>query len=138
VKYPYIRGALLDLWRKAKEEFEDPVEAWESIVADDESRARYQRARGKGGFRRGSWEELQEIIAASVIYTIKKHGPIESSVSSDSCNVFSSHSGPRFFNCSGREPELYDWYQTFLPRSEIWASRPTSPKARIGTTRSRP
>lgn len=74
VKYPYVRGALLDLWRKAKAVHDDPVEAWESIVNNPESRARYQRARGKGGFRRGSWEEIQELIAAATIHTIKKHG----------------------------------------------------------------
>ena len=28
VKYPYLRGVLVDLWRKAKEEHEDPVAAW--------------------------------------------------------------------------------------------------------------
>src|SRR5215831_15847382 len=74
VKYPYVRGALLDLWRDAKATHPDPVEAWESIIANKESRARFQRARGKGGFRRGNWEEMLELIAASTIYTIKKHG----------------------------------------------------------------
>ena len=44
-------------------------------MSDPESRARFQRARGKGGFRRASWDEVQEIIAASCIHTIKKHGP---------------------------------------------------------------
>ena len=28
VKYPYVRGALLDLWREAREKHEDPVDAW--------------------------------------------------------------------------------------------------------------
>jgi len=28
VKYPYIRGALLDAWRKARANFDDPVDAW--------------------------------------------------------------------------------------------------------------
>ena len=56
VKYPYMRGALLDLWRKARAEHEDPVEAWKSMVEDPEARRRWQRARGKGGFRRVGWD----------------------------------------------------------------------------------
>ena len=52
VKYPYIRGALLDLWRKAKAEHSDPVDAWTSLVENPESRKRWQRARGKGGFQK--------------------------------------------------------------------------------------
>ncbi|MBZ0124212.1 MAG: molybdopterin-dependent oxidoreductase, partial [Roseovarius sp.] len=69
VKYPYIRGALIDLWKEAKAKFSDPAEAWESIMADPEARARFQRARGKGGFRRLAWDEALEIIAAANIYT---------------------------------------------------------------------
>ncbi|MCP4899539.1 MAG: nitrate reductase subunit alpha, partial [bacterium] len=46
VKYPYIRGALVDLWREARARFEDPVEAWQSMVTDPAVRARWQRARG--------------------------------------------------------------------------------------------
>ena len=48
VKYPYVRGALLDLWREAKKKYSDPVEAWDYIQNDPEKRKRYQRARGKG------------------------------------------------------------------------------------------
>ena len=28
IKYPYVRGALLDIWHEAKRQYEDPVEAW--------------------------------------------------------------------------------------------------------------
>ena len=75
VKYPYARGALLDLWREARKSHGDAVDAWASIVNHKESRARYQKARGKGGFRRVSWDEALEIAAASVVHTIKTHGP---------------------------------------------------------------
>ena len=56
VRYPYMRGALLDLWEDAKLKHGDPVSAWAAIQADPESRARYQQARGKGGLRRVSWD----------------------------------------------------------------------------------
>src|SRR5512142_1197261 len=75
VKYPYVRGALLDLWREARKVHSDPVEAWQSIMADPEKRASFQQARGKGGFRRVRWDEAVDIISASVIYTIKQYGP---------------------------------------------------------------
>ncbi|MCA9320538.1 MAG: molybdopterin-dependent oxidoreductase, partial [Planctomycetes bacterium] len=71
VKYPYVRGALLDLWSKAKSEHADPVEAWKSLVDDPESRRRWQVARGKGGFRRASWDVALEIISASCVETIR-------------------------------------------------------------------
>lgn len=48
VKYPYVRGALVDLWREAREKHPDPVEAWKSLVSDPEKRRRWQWARGKG------------------------------------------------------------------------------------------
>ena len=75
VKYPYLRGALMDLWRQAKRKHGDPVAAWSSLMEDVDGRRRYQQARGKGGFRRSSWDEALELIAASVIHTVKKHGP---------------------------------------------------------------
>ena len=56
VKYPYIRGTLVDLWRNARSTHADPVAAWTSIVESEESRRSYQVARGKGGFRRAKWE----------------------------------------------------------------------------------
>jgi len=75
VKFPYARGALIDLWRKALSAHFDPVEAWQSIVNDPEQRAQFQQARGKGDFRRISWGEAIEIISASVVHTVKEHGP---------------------------------------------------------------
>ncbi|MGH2443189.1 MAG: molybdopterin-dependent oxidoreductase, partial [Chloroflexota bacterium] len=75
VKYPYLRGVLMDFWHEARSKYEDPVKAWASIVEDEESRRRYQQARGKGGFRRASWDECLELISASMLYTAKKYGP---------------------------------------------------------------
>ncbi|MBP2679448.1 MAG: narG, partial [Deltaproteobacteria bacterium] len=41
VKYPYMRGALIDLWREARQRHADPVDAWRSIVENPESRKAY-------------------------------------------------------------------------------------------------
>ena len=40
-----------------------------------ERRRRYQRARGKGGLVRVSWDEAQEIVAAAHVHAIKEYGP---------------------------------------------------------------
>src|SRR5574340_632142 len=73
IKYPLIRGALLDAFREEKEAAGgNPLKAWENLQNDKEKRKRYQRSRGKGGFRRATWDEALEIIAASNIYTAQK------------------------------------------------------------------
>ena len=65
VKYPYVRGPLLDFWREAKSQHSNPVEAWGSLVEDQQKRSRIQQARGKGGYRRAKWDEVSELIAAA-------------------------------------------------------------------------
>ena len=59
VKYPYARGVLVDMYRSAKaEHLGDPVAAWTAIQERPQWRKQYQEARGKGGFRRISWDEV--------------------------------------------------------------------------------
>jgi len=127
VKYPYIRGALLDLWREARSRFDDPVEAWQSIVDRPESRTRYQRARGKGGFRRGDWEEMLELIAASTIHTIRKYGPDRVTGFSPipAMSFLSYAAGARFLQLlGGVNLSFYDWYCDLPPASpEVWGEQ---------------
>src|SRR5699024_4963713 len=75
VRYPYIRGRLMELWRAARAEHADPVDAWASIVEDEQKTAYYKRARGKGGLVRCRWEDAVEIAAAAHVYTAKTVGP---------------------------------------------------------------
>ena len=35
----------------------------------------YKQARGKGGFIRSTWKELNQLIAAANVWTIKNYGP---------------------------------------------------------------
>ena len=127
VKYPYLRGALMDLWRQARKQYSDPVEAWKSIVEDKESRARYQRARGKGGFRRASWEEVLEIISASLIHTIKKYGAdrIYGFSPIPAMSFLSYAAGSRFLQLlGGVNLSFYDWYSDLPPASpEVWGEQ---------------
>ena len=120
VKYPYVRGALIDLWKAARAKHEDPVEAWRSLVEDETSRKRWQKARGKGGLRRADWETVLEIIAASTIHTIKKHGPdrIAGFSPIPAMSMISFASGARFLQLlGGTFLSFYDWYSDLPPAS---------------------
>ncbi|MFO0758301.1 MAG: nitrate reductase subunit alpha [Byssovorax sp.] len=127
VKYPYIRGTLADLWRSARRKYDDPVDAWASIQEDPEARASYQRARGKGGLRRTSWDEVLEIAAAANVYTVKKHGPdrIAGFSPIPAMSMLSYAAGARFLQLlGGINLSFYDWYCDLPPASpEIWGEQ---------------
>ncbi|MBX2990082.1 MAG: nitrate reductase subunit alpha [Bacteroidetes bacterium] len=127
VKYPYIRGALLDLWRKARAEYEDPVDAWRFLVSNPESRQRWQRARGKGGFRRASWDEVLEIMAAANVNTIKEHGPdrIAGFSPIPAMSMVSYAAGARLMQLlGGISLSFYDWYCDLPSASpETWGEQ---------------
>jgi nitrate reductase alpha subunit len=127
VKYPYIRGALLDLWRKAKAEYEDPVDAWKSLVTNPEARKRWQQARGKGGFRRANWNEALEIMAAANIHTIKTHGPdrIAGFSPIPAMSMVSYAAGARLMQLMGGiSLSFYDWYCDLPSASpETWGEQ---------------
>ena len=153
VKYPYIRGALIDLWRKARADHSDPVDAWKSLVENPESRKRWQQARGKGGLRRSDWDTVLEIISASMVHTIKKHGPdrIAGFSPIPAMSMISYASGARLMQLiGGISLSFYDWYcdlptaspetwgeQTDVQESADWyhAKMLVSMGANIGMTR---
>ncbi|OFX48899.1 MAG: nitrate reductase subunit alpha [Bacteroidetes bacterium GWA2_30_7] len=127
VKYPLMRGALLDLYKAEKEKACDPLRAWENIQIDPEKRKRYQNARGKGGFRRVSWDEALEMIAVANIYTIKKYGSdrITGFSPIPAMSMLSYAAGSRFLQLMGGvNLSFYDWYCD-LPNSfpEIWGEQ---------------
>jgi nitrate reductase / nitrite oxidoreductase, alpha subunit len=127
VKYPYMRGALLDLWDEAKAKYNDPVEAWKSIQENETKRKRYQRARGKGGFRRVAWDQALEMMAAANLYTVKKHGSdrITGFSPIPAMSMLSYASGARFLQLMGGVClSFYDWYCDLPPASpETWGEQ---------------
>ena len=134
VKYPYIRGKLLEMWKAAKQaNNNDPVAAWEAIQSDPAKRKAYQQARGKGGFVRFSWDEASEIIAASLISTIKKHGPdrIFGFTPLPAMSMTSFASGARFLSMLGASMvSFYDWYCDLPPASpQIWGEQTDVPES---------
>jgi len=127
VKHPYMRGVLIDLWKEARASHGDPVEAWASLVEDPEARKRWQQARGKGGFRRASWETALELIAASCVYTTKKHGPdrINGFSPIPAMSMISYAAGSRFLQLlGGVSLSFYDWYCDLPSASpETWGEQ---------------
>ena len=136
VRYPYVRGVLLEMYREAKARLGDPVLAWADIVGDPERARRYKAARGKGGLVRASWDEAIEIVAAAHVHTIKTWGPDRVAGFSPipAMSMVSHAAGARFVNLIGGSMlSFYDWYadlpvaspqvfgdQTDVPESGDW------------------
>ncbi|MGE5644937.1 MAG: nitrate reductase subunit alpha [Acidobacteriota bacterium] len=127
IKYPYVRGILADLWREARARHADPVDAWAAVVENAEGRRSYQAARGKGGFRRSTWEESLEIVAASLLYTAKKYGPdrVVGFSPIPAMSMVSYAAGSRFLQLFGAPLlSFYDLYADFPPASpETWGEK---------------
>ncbi|MGH8891219.1 MAG: nitrate reductase subunit alpha, partial [Acidothermaceae bacterium] len=136
VRYPYVRGPLLDLWREARRRVGDPVLAWAEIVGDPEKTKLYKSVRGKGGFVRSTWPEVSELIAAAHAHTIKEHGPdrVIGFSPIPAMSQVSYSAGTRFLSMIGATIlSFYDWYadmpiaspqafgdQTDVPESGDW------------------
>ena len=134
VKYPYIRGKLLDLWNTALEENNgNRIAAWASIVEDEEKAKAYKQARGKGGHVRANWKDVTDIIAAQILYTIKKDGPdrIAGFTPIPAMSMISYAAGARFINLLGGEMlSFYDWYADLPPASpQIWGEQTDVPES---------
>src|SRR5574338_99225 len=128
IKYPLIRGTLLDAFREKKEKAGgDPVKAWENLQNNKEKRSRYQNSRGKGGFRRASWDEVLEIMAAANIHTAKKYGPdrVIGFSPIPAMSMLSYASGARFLQLfGGVNLSFYDWYCDLPPAfPELWGEQ---------------
>lgn len=132
VKYPMVRGGLLKLWREARQT-QASVEAWASIAQDDVKRKSYQAQRGMGGFVRSSWDEVNEMVAAANIYTIKQHGPdrIIGFSPIPAMSMVSYAAGSRYLSLiGGVSMSFYDWYCDLPPASpQIWGEQTDVPES---------
>src|SRR5690625_1380164 len=136
VRYPYVRGALLNLYREARARLGDPVLAWADVVEDPERAGSYKRARGRGGLVRTTWGEVMEIMAAAHVYTTKTYGPdrLAGFTVIPAMSMVSYGAGTRFLSLMGGTIlSFYDWYadlpmaspqifgdQTDVPESADW------------------
>jgi len=137
VRYPYVRGVLLEEFRAAKARHGgDPVEAWAEITGNPDLAGRYKSARGKGGFVRATWDEAVELAAAAHVHTIRTWGPdrIAGFSPIPAMSMVSHAAGARFHALIGAPLlSFYDWYadlpvaspqvfgdQTDVPESGDW------------------
>ncbi|QWF83974.1 Nitrate reductase alpha subunit [Amycolatopsis sp. CA-230715] len=136
VRFPYARGVLVEMYRDALRRLGDPVLAWASVVDDPVKRWSYQRARGKGGLVRVSWDEAAEMAAAAHVHTIATRGPdrIAGFSPIPAMSMVSHAVGSRFMALIGAPMlSFYDWYadlpvaspqvfgdQTDVPESADW------------------
>ena len=132
VKYPMVRGRLLKLWREARLT-QAPVDAWASIALDEAKRKSYQTQRGMGGFVRTSWDEVNEMVAAANVFTIKKYGPdrIIGFSPIPAMSMVSYAAGARYLGLIGGVPlSFYDWYCDLPPASpQIWGEQTDVPES---------
>ena len=132
LKYPMVRARLLKHWRQAREAHE-PVDAWAAIVADDATRRDYQSVRGLGGFARSNWDEVNEIIAAANVHTIKTYGPdrIIGFSPIPAMSMVSYAAGSRYMSLIGGVSMSFDdWYCDLPPSSpQVWGEQTDVPES---------
>jgi nitrate reductase alpha subunit len=137
IRYPYVRGVLLDMFREGKRQYDgDPVKAWAHVVDHPQRAKAYKSARGKGGLVRATWDEALELVAAAYVHTIARWGPDRVAGFSPipAMSMVSHASGARFTHLVGGSMlSFYDWYadlpvaspqvfgdQTDVPESGDW------------------
>lgn len=133
IKYPYMRGELATLWREARKNSSTAIDAWKSIVEDSEKTKLYKSARGMGGFVRSTWDEVSELIAASMLYTVETYGPDRNFGFSPipAMSMLSYAAGTRFLNLMGGGClSFYDWYADLPPASpQVWGDQTDVPES---------
>lgn len=133
VRYPYIRSALLNLWKEEMDKTKDPVKAWKELAENPEKSSQYKRARGKGGFVRADWDLIETMIASQLIYTLQEYGPdrIFGFSPIPAMSMVSYASGARFLNLLGAPLlSFYDWYADLPPASpQVWGEQTDVPES---------
>ncbi|MGC1817812.1 MAG: nitrate reductase subunit alpha [Casimicrobiaceae bacterium] len=133
VKYPLVRARLLKHWRSALAVAKSPVDAWASIVENEEARREWVAQRGLGGFVRSTWDEVNQLIASANVYTIKKHGPdrVIGFSPIPAMSMVSYAAGSRYLSLiGGVNLSFYDWYCDLPPSSpQTWGEQTDVPES---------
>ncbi len=133
LKFPLVRSRLLKAYRDAKALHPDPVDAWASMMSDPIVTNNYKKMRGLGGFVRGEWDEMNEIIAAANIYTTKTYGPdrVVGFSPIPAMSMVSYAAGSRYLSLMGGTClSFYDWYCDLPPSSpQVWGEQTDVPES---------
>ena len=132
VKHPMVRASLLKAWREQRKTL-SPVAAWEAVVSNPKTVKRYQGERGRGGFLRTNWDEVNDMVAAANIYTAAKHGPdrIIGFSPIPAMSMVSYAAGSRYLSLIGGVcMSFYDWYCDLPPASpQTWGEQTDVPES---------
>jgi nitrate reductase alpha subunit len=133
LRYPMVRRALLEPWRDARAKASSAVEAWAAMVDIPEIRRDWVAKRGKGGFLRSSWDEVNEIISAAHVHTARTHGPdrISGFAPIPAYSMVSYGAGTRYLSLIGGTClSFYDWYADLPPSSpQTWGEQTDVPES---------
>ncbi len=120
-----MRKRLIALWREAKAKHSDPVNARASIIEDaDKAKALNRRVVAAVSF--ALRQEVNELIAASNVYTVKTYGPDRVAGFSPipAMSMVSYASGARYLSLLGGTClSFYDWYCDLPPASPQTSGR---------------
>ena len=109
------------------------MDAWASIVGDEAKAKSYKSKRGMGGFVRSSWDEVNEIIAASNLHTVKRWGPdrVVGFSPIPAMSMVSYAAGARYLSLLGGAClSFYDWYCDLPPSSpQVWGEQTDVPES---------
>ncbi len=107
--------------------------AWQHLIEDESATKAYKAARGLGGMVRGDWDEVNEIIAASNIYTAKTYGPdrVIGFSPIPAMSMVSYAGGSRYLSLIGGTcMSFYDWYCDLPPSSpQTWGEQTDVPES---------
>ena len=102
-------------------------------MQDAEFSKKYKAERGLGGMVRADWNEVNEIIAAANIYTIKTYGPdrLAGFTPIPAMSMVSYSSGTRYLSLlGGTVLSFYDFYCDLPPSSpQTWGEQTDVPES---------
>lgn len=100
---------------------------------DPQKSLSYKQVRGRGGFIRSNWQELNQLIAAANVWTIKTYGPDRVAGFSPipAMSMVSYAAGTRYLSLLGGTClSFYDWYCDLPPASPMtWGEQTDVPES---------
>ncbi len=99
---PLVRGRLWELWRGARAASADPCEAWRAVSGQA---AAWKDVRGSGAFTHVGWSDVLELVAASVVESLRCHGAeaVAGCCTGPGRALVAAASGRRFLSLLGAE-----------------------------------
>ena len=133
-KYPYIRGALLEMYREARRASRRPGRR---LGLDRRGPREGPRPTSPSAARAASsaprWDEAAELVAAAHVHTARRYGPdrLVGFSPIPAMSMVSYAAGTRFLSLiGGVSLDFYDWYADLPPASpQVWGDQTDVPES---------